>query len=301
MKKVVSVIVTYEPDAAMLGRLLDSLCPQVAGVVVVDNGSTADVGGMLAEMGHDDVTLLELGWNQGVAAAQNHGLTWALQQGSDAVLLMDQDSVPAPDMVSRLLAAWQDCLQRGVGVAALGPRYVDERLSRNTPFIRSEGRRLVRVACDGPEKVVAVDYVISSGCLLPREAIETVGLMRDELFIDYVDVEWGLRAAGSGLLSFGVCDARMTHRLGDDPIHFMGRSVAARSPRRHYYFCRNALLLYRQAGIPLNWKLLDAWRLLVKYVFYSLLTRDRLAHFRMMSLGLWHGAMGRGGPLRVRR
>ena len=36
--------------------------------------------------------------------------------------------------------------------------------------------------------------LISSGCLIPLSAIDTIGEMDEELFIDHVDTDWFLRA-----------------------------------------------------------------------------------------------------------
>jgi len=121
--------------------------------------------------------------------------------------------------------------------------------------------------------------------------------MREDLFIDYVDIEWGLRARHQGFQSYGVCSAYMRHSLGDHPINFFGKNIPLHSPLRHYYHFRNAVLLYREAWVPLNWKLVDGWRLCLKYVFYSLFAKPRMAHWRMMTLGLWHGLKGKTGKL----
>jgi hypothetical protein len=39
---VFAVIVTYNPDMAVLETLLDALLPQVGQAIIVDNGSSAD-------------------------------------------------------------------------------------------------------------------------------------------------------------------------------------------------------------------------------------------------------------------
>ena len=38
--RALAVAVTYNPDTNLLARVLESVAPQVQGVVVVDNGST---------------------------------------------------------------------------------------------------------------------------------------------------------------------------------------------------------------------------------------------------------------------
>lgn len=125
--------------------------------------------------------------------------------------------------------------------------------------------------------------------------LDAVGHMSDALSIDYVDIAWGLRAKQRGYQSFCVCNASMLYSLGDKPIHFLGKQLPTRSPLRHYYHFRNAVWLYRQAGFPLNWKLVDAWKLFLKYGFYTLFAQPRLKKFKMMTLGMWHGLRGRLG------
>jgi len=44
----------------------------------------------------------------------------------------------------------------------------------------------------------------------------------------------------------------------------------------------------------------DGSRLCLKYVFYALFAKPRLSHWRMMTLGVWHGLMGKRGRLEVR-
>src|SRR5690606_10075289 len=117
--------------------------------------------------------------------------------------------------------------------------------------------RVRRQTCSADTAVVEVDYVIASGCLIPFDVIETVGGMQEELFIDYVDIEWGLRAQHQGLQSLGVCAAVMQHQLGEKPIRFRGRLIPVHSPLRHYYHFRNAVWLYRQSWLRKDWKTVD--------------------------------------------
>lgn len=292
---VVAVVVTYQPDLAVLQRQFAALAPQVAAVAIVDNGSREDVQAWLAAQAAPGAphAVLPLGANRGIAAAQNAGIAWAREHAASHVLLMDQDSLPAPGMVAALLAA----AASQPAVAAVGPRYLDTRQDNPPPFIRIEGLRLRRLACEPGRPVVPVDYLIASGCLIPVAALDAAGTMREDLFIDYVDIEWGLRAKAAGLQSYGACNAAMSHSLGDTPVRFGGRAIPVHSPLRHYYHVRNAVLLYREPWVPRNWKLVDGWRLVLKFGFYSLMTAPRLRHFSMMLRGLWHGLRGRTGAI----
>jgi rhamnosyltransferase len=292
---VVAVVVTYQPALEVIEQLLDALVPQVTSVVVVDNGSHSDLAAWNSERDTRAVEVLLLDENRGIAAAQNVGIQWARNRGAGFVLLMDQDSIPAPDMVEKLISV----ISEQPSPAAAGPRYLDERQDNPPPFIRIRGLRLERYACSTEESVIPVDYLIASGCLIPMSVLDKVGGMRDDLFIDYVDIEWGLRARHHGFQSYGVCSARMQHSLGDHPIKFFSVNFPLHSPLRHYYHFRNAVLLYKEPWVPLNWKLVNGGRMCLKYVFYSLFAKPRMAHWRMMTLGVWHGLAGKTGKLEV--
>lgn len=290
------MVVTFNPRLNTLTELLERLLPQVSRVIVVDNGSSIDIRECECRS-HPQLRMILLGDNHGIGAAQNIGIAAALHGGARYILLSDQDSQPALNMICCLKAAALELMGRGIKVAAVGPRFVDVNQRRPEPFMRIKGLTIQKHWCSGGNAVVEVDYLIASGCLIPAEAMRAVGAMREEIFIDYVDVEWGLRAGKFGYRSYGVCAAAMLHRHGDAPISFMGRQYLAHSPLRHYYRFRNAVWLYRQKHVPLHWKMVDAIRLLKYYVFYSLLARPQLTHWKMMTLGLFHGVRSRLGRL----
>lgn len=293
---VFAVIVTFNPDLQKLEILVRGLLPQVDGAIIVDNGSSVGVSDWHARRPNSDLELHLIGENLGIAAAQNIGLAHARNKGARFALLFDQDSQPAQDMVSQLEKTARGLLVRGLKVAAVGPRYVlDIRRNNPPPFFRVKGLRVQRQWCISADSVVEVDYVIASGCLIPMEAVNAVGPMKEEMFIDYVDIEWGLRARQRGYQSYGVCAAVMTHSIGDAPIKLLGRQYLLHSPLRHYYHFRNAIWLYKQQYVPLHWKLADAIWLMRKYLFYSLFAKPQLNHCRMMTLGMVDGLRSRLG------
>lgn len=292
---VVAVVVSYRPEPGRLAALLAALAPQVAAVVVVDNGSPDDISACLpAAAGKAE--LLPLGDNLGIAVAQNRGIGRARQLGAEAVLLLDQDSEPAGDMVPRLLAALRQRQAAGIPVAAVGPRYLDRHGRASEPFVRRRGLLIGRCPCRDDDEVPAVDFLIASGSLIPLATLDRVGPMEEALFIDYVDTEWMIRAGSLGYQAFGVCGAHMGHSLGDAVATLCGRPVTLRSPLRHYYMFRNAVWLYRRPGVPAAWKVADALRLVQRFFAYALLAKPRRRQLAMMLRGLadgWRGRMGR--------
>jgi rhamnosyltransferase len=225
---VVAIVVTYDPDLDLLSEQLSRLIPQVTEAILIDNGSLCDLVAWNALRESAAAAVIALGENHGIAAAHNVGIQWARNRNAQYVLLMDQDSIPEPDMVQQLVFA----ISKRLSAAAVGSRYLDERQNNPPPFIRIQGLTLQRCACEEEHSVVPVDYLVSSGCLIPISILDKIGRMRDDLFIDCVDIEWGLRARHHGFQSYGVCSAHMRHTLGDSPIKFWGKYVPLHSPLR---------------------------------------------------------------------
>jgi rhamnosyltransferase len=294
-----AIIVTYNPERSQLLALVCALLPQVGSIVIVDNGSSFESIRFIKEItGSHPIEVILLGVNLGIAAAQNKGIDHARDLGSKYVMLFDHDSKPSGNMVSKLMTALQKKEGLGLKVAAVGPNFSTEHIPNLKPFRVAKGFRVDRHGCPKSTSVIQVSYLIASGSLIPMSTLNAIGGMCDDLFIDYVDIEWGLRASQNGYSSFGVCGALMEHDLGDLPLHFFGMSIPNHSPLRHYYLFRNAVWLYRQEYLPLQWRIGDAWRLLLKYGFYSLYGKPRLAHIKMMSKGIWHGLIGQLGQFK---
>lgn len=296
MPKIIAIVVIFHPNLQRLQTQLAALAPQVDQVVIVDNGSNRDDGAVATwaqQYSVAHVHCMALACNMGIAFAQNQGIAWAQSVNASHVLLMDHDSIPAKDMVSQLMGA----LALLPNAGAVGACYSDPRRAKKaSPFIRTVGLLQKRLDCAASGPVLEVDHVIASGCLIPMDVLARVGQMRDDFFIDFVDVEWCLRARFAGYSIHGVCTAHLEHRLGDTPVRFFGRDFPTHSPHRHYFHARNAVMLYREPWVPLNWKLVSASRLILKFGFHVLLTRPRIGHLKSIAIGLVHGFLRRAGP-----
>ena len=279
-----AVVVTFNPDVHTLQAQARSLIREAVPIIWVDNGSHQPLDALAAELG---IQLVKLGGNHGIAAAQNEGVELAMAQGAGYVLLMDHDSVPGDGMVRQLF----DVLQAHPDAAAAGPFYSDPRTGQAShPFVWIDGLRLHRLTppADGAPSSV-VDHLISSGCLLRTRAWHDVGPMLAPLFIDFVDVEWCLRARHKGWHLRGVWGARMSHTIGHAVVRRLGRSFRVHSPTRHYFHVRNGLFLYRQPWIAFNWRVVSIWRMILKTGFYCVFSNNRLAYIRSTLKGILDG------------
>jgi rhamnosyltransferase len=303
---VCAAIVTYNPDLAKLSDAISALRSQVATIVVIDNGSPPNAMAWLRQQQEGDgITVLPQGRNTGVAAAQNQAIRWAREQGFDFVLIMDQDSVPAPDMVDALRSAWLSLEEAGEPVGAVGPIPTDPSGGAEMPFFRVAGLRAERIPrLEIGKDPVPVAYLISSGSLIRLKVFDRVGLMDEGLFIDGVDLDWCFRASARGLRSYVVPAARLQHSLGDRRYGvwlFGRRQILQHNPTRLYFMVRNALLMARRAHIPAGWTLYSLRLVLKRLVAFGLLVPPKADNLRMMLAGLWDGLLGRTGPLPGRR
>jgi rhamnosyltransferase len=295
---IAAVIVTYYPNAQQLEQLVHDLCGQCGLVIVVDNSEPPCGTTILLTKKHPRLVVTTMGHNVGIASAQNKGIKYAVEHRYEAILLFDQDSVVndgfAEGMWKTYLAA-SKCDAKPV--AAVGPRYTDMKQHAQSPFVKISGLRILRVPCLPSTSFIEVDCLIASGSLLSTTALQAIGLMREDLFIDYVDTEWCLRANQAGYRCIGACSVEMHHTIGDEVGLLWKYRFPLHSPLRHYYLVRNAIALYFRSSLPFQWKLADSLRLFCKFFIYSVLCKPHTAHMGMMLRGFWHGIIGRMGRL----
>jgi rhamnosyltransferase len=297
-----AVVVTYQPDIEVLATLLEALSPQVAHIHIVDNTRDEDarVAQLCAGMESGNVTLTRLGDNLGIAKALNVGIGLARQAGATRVLLSDQDSLPAPDMVARLLATLSRLRARGRKVGAVSPTFTDQNTGITFAFqVDIPGKFFYgHVRPDARHQDIEALTLITSGMLAPIEAIDDVGLMREDFFIDHVDIDWCHRARAKGWELYGTSNATMFHRMGDDFLrvwYFGWRRESAYSPLRMYYRIRNFVVLCRSAAIPWRWKLRNGWYWLGFVYSHVVFGPQKAGSLVMAARGLWDGIRGRMG------
>lgn len=292
------VVITFKPDLTALDRQLSSLARAGLSTVVVDNGSPSqhEIAG-LAEMHSVEVVLV--GENLGVAGAQNIGVDHARRRNSRYVVLLDQDSVPESGALEQLLRAYLS-LRAQHKIGAVGSSYTLRTGTPGSSFVRFRWCGFSKIYCDdGDNGLHEVDFLISSGTLIPMAVLDEIGDMKEELFIDHVDTEWFLRAKASGFRFFGSCLARMSHDLGKHNYRvWLGRwrTVPVHQAFRYFFMFRNSIWLYRQRYAPAKWISADIVRLIYIFLFAGLLVPSGWPNIKWMLAGAWAGLRGLEDP-----
>ncbi len=285
-----AIIVSFHPDADFPDRLA-AVARQVGHLVVVDNSSGPTSAATLEKIAQNNAcTLVVNTENHGIARALNIGIGHAAQSGYEWVLLLDQDTCVDTDMVATLIAVYQDFPDKD-RLAVIGSHFHD----RHRPVTN------VEPGAATPQLWHEVDWVITSGSLLPVSVHTQLGPFREDFFIDFVDTEYCLRARKSGYAVIKTSAALMLHAIGASTSHSllgMKKWTSNHSADRRYYITRNYTALLRESGdYPAGWwavkGLLASFKSLKRIVFYE---QGKIAKLGAVFQG-WRDALrGKMGP-----
>ncbi|EOX3331670.1 glycosyltransferase family 2 protein [Vibrio cholerae] len=265
---IAAVIVTYNPDVDKLDRLVVSISEQVNSVIIVDNAS---VNGWDGSIFAKTCTVHKLEANLGIGAAQNIGVSLASGLDFTYTILFDQDSYAEKGLVKKLLEGF-----KLKDVVAVGPEIFDSRSGRTFPYFTY--LKYKRVRSDSLTQVkdgfYHTDALISSGTIVDNSFFE-LNPNKESLFIEYVDVEWCLRARAKGKKIVFSKNARLEHELGDERRKLFGLEFPVHKPQRYFYVVRNALFCSSEKKFPFSFRSYNIFRLFVLLFFVLLVTDDK--------------------------
>ena len=210
--------------------------------VVVDNGST-DGSVERIQTAFPGIHQIELDSNLGYAAGNNFGLEYALEEGADYILVLNNDTLVDKGMLRELVAFAETneeigmigpkmyCYQPEDTIFALGS-FVDWSKGETT----NRGMFLPSSEIGYPLEAETVDYIPGCCVLVSRKMLEKVGLLDPIYYLNYEDVDWGIRAQREGFEVWFTPDAVLWHKVSAT----MGQA----SPMNTYYMTRNALLFF---------------------------------------------------------
>lgn len=231
--------------------------------IVVDNGST-DGSVSVLRTAYPDVPILETGANLGFAGGNNPGIEWALRHHAEWILLLNNDTVVAPDFLHEFMKAAKE-QPKGKIFGAKILRY-------NTPEIIDHlGGFFSAEACEfvSPESgesdhpyfnMRIADYVCGAALLMHRSVPETIGLLEPKFFLFWEESDYCYRAKRAGFEVWTAPEAKIWHKVSS--------SFTGGKPHMHYFWWRSRLLwvernctpsekkkLYRKVIFPELWKM----------------------------------------------
>jgi GT2 family glycosyltransferase/glycosyltransferase involved in cell wall biosynthesis len=224
LSETVAILILNRNQAAYTRDCLTSLAqidyPSFR-ILVVDNGSEDD---SLRQVAKDfgNVEFLWLRENLGVAGGRNAGLRQVLVSGPAYVLFLDNDTLVAPDFLTRLVAR----MNTDPEIGAVQPKiYFADPPTR----ICSVGGKLnprishyrhPRSGGDDSPQFSSREIDVVSGCagLMRARVFDTIGLL-DETYSPYCheDVDWSVRIRNAGYRLVVEPAGMVWHRISTQP------------------------------------------------------------------------------------
>ncbi|CAA0110945.1 Uncharacterised protein [Halioglobus japonicus] len=278
--RVCAGVVAHNPKSVELLSLVETLLDSTDSVVVVDNNS-AYCHYLQSLESQPDITVIRNSENCGVSGGINQIIAHARDLGAKFVVAFDQDTKITADLIPMLASHLEKLLESGEPVAAIGPSVVDDYTNQTMPFVRFKlpfNIRYSRETLPQDEQQVECDFLISSGCLMSVQALNDIGAMNEELFIDNVDLEWCFRARQKRYKIYGDFTAVIRQQIGVafTRIPFTKAVVRYHDYTRNYFMTRNRLWLYRQRYANAAWVVHDLLRFSSKLLYLLIFKGNRL-------------------------
>lgn len=285
-------VVTFEPAVDRLAENLNAIAAQVDRVAVFDNGSSNVDAVEAVVQGIESATLLKSAENLGIAAALNRLSEWALTNGFEWLVTLDQDSVAPKGMVQELSA-----------VAA------EHEAAIVTPFIVDRNKLSVQeyeeMSLPPADRYTqaARRGAITSGALTNLRVLFDVGGFDERFFIDYVDYDLNQRVLLAGHKIMRANRTWLLHEVGKaeatwlkvprkdmsgtwhlEPFHSFGHSA-----QRCYYKARNRVLFTRKYGRRIGLTHEGIWQLPQQVLLTLLFERNRWSKLKGFARGFLDG------------
>lgn len=232
LMQVAGVVILYHPDDDVLQNI-QSYLPHLIKLYVADN-TESNISSAATELQADEKIKVSYdGKNNGIAKRLNEAAGWAIENGFDWLLTMDQDS----RFDENNLQAYLQCADAFVdkeNTAMFGVEY--EKKSSST-------------LCESKPVV----QLITSGSLVNLMLYKQLDGFNEALFIDEVDLEYCYRAITKGFTIIKFTNIFLVHHLGSVSYHKSLKNLAItprvlHSPVRLYYMVRNYLYVHKKYG-----------------------------------------------------
>ena len=218
--------------------------------VVVNNDSNKDFEEKIKNEFLDIIVIQEKE-NVGFAIANNHGIKIALEDNADFVMLLNNDTIIKQNYISMLLGSYENNKENNIGIITGKILFYEP----NT-LIWHAGGKINKIK--GTVDIVGYkeeDYGqynnityndFASGCcmLIPAKVIRDVGVMSDEYFLYYEDVDYCNKVKAKGYKIFSENNAEMFHK--ESASTKKGSNVYS------YYYIRNRFYYIKNNSKGLN-------------------------------------------------
>lgn len=223
MNAFLSIIVVYNPKVDLLVKDICSFIKNVDLLIIWQNSVLSDdVREYISSLGN--IIFAGNGINQGIPTALNYALSYAIKNGYDYLLTMDQDSV-LENFDNYKNTVIKKNQEKSCIVGAY-QTFLESKLSED---IFSEYK-----------------WVITSGTIFPIRLLNEIGGFETSFFIDTVDIEVCIRARKYGYKCYICRTGKLIQKYGvKHTIKMLNKTInyVVYSPDRIYGIFRNLTML----------------------------------------------------------
>ena len=168
-------------------------------IIVVDNGSNDDSVKEIKSK-FSEVVVLETGKNLGYAGGNNYGMRYALNNGADHILLLNNDTVVDPQLLNEFAIASENVKDGGIFSAKI---YYYSHPERIWYAGATWNNKILGFVHDGQGKIDAEDKYNSikktdyaSGCafFIKREVLTKIGFFDERFFLIFEETDFCLQS-----------------------------------------------------------------------------------------------------------
>jgi GT2 family glycosyltransferase len=251
-------------------------------ILVLDNASTDGSVEAIQSL-FPEVQVIPLQANLGYAGNNNVGILNAMQQNADWLFVLNEDTVLAPECLSRLVAAGEANPKSGM----VGPLvyHFDEptviqsaggRLDAHWQSRHIGQNELDQGQFDAP---YAVDWLSGCALLIRRQVIDEVGALDERFFYYWEETEWCYRARVGGWEIMTIPQAKLWHK-GVQRDYYP-------NPHVTYYNTRNRFLFMAKHHAPFAART-TAWAQVMR-TLVSWSVKPRWRKMREHRAAMWQG------------
>ena len=222
-------------------------------VVFVDNRSTDGSDEQLRKEFPQHI-FTQTGANLGFSGGCNAGIKYALKNGDDYIMLLNNDTIVKKDFLEPLVEAFESNV--GLGIVGGKAYFYDEpnrihMAGARMDWLRATYKRygdnqIDRGQFDTPREV---GFASAYFMLVKKEVFADIGPLSEDYFGGVEECEFVVRAKGEGYKIYYVPDSVIWHKIG--------KSFTPGTPRGMYNCYRNKLIFMQKFLSPFKWKL---WR-----------------------------------------
>ncbi|HIJ59011.1 MAG TPA: glycosyltransferase family 2 protein [Nitrospirae bacterium] len=196
------------------------------------------------------INLIENNHNLGFAGANNKGMQIALSDDAcKYVWLLNNDTIASRDSLKKMISCAENKANKKIGIIGSKLMYFDSPEVINGlggKYIKCIGKpiQLGINEIDRGQSFKEIDYVIGASMLVRKEFIIDVGLLSEDYFLYYEELDWSIRAKQKGWQIMQCNEAIVYHKEGS--TIGSNKRLKTKTVVTDYYTNRNRILITKR-------------------------------------------------------